>query len=169
MAQTPEGLRAKAAEADRKAEESFERSDTDGFLSQWALNITARKDRLQAELLENGGRSEFLALFDADGEQVPARQIDTRYGTKWGVFASWADAEAYGGDIIQWVNVAYTDRQRANLAKKGFRQGWVLKRAVAKILGSGTGLSGAANAFVGVVPVDRDERGEFVRWMEGDE
>lgn len=158
-----EELRTAAAECEARAQESWERSDTDGFLSQWASGITARLYREQARITENGGRDEFSALFDLDGDLVPARLIETRYGTKWAVFATDEDAQTYGANIIEWVNAyADTDRKRANLAAKGYREGRVLARAKAKILGSGRGLSGAASAYVGRVRTD----GGFSREVE---
>lgn len=44
------------------AEDSFQRSDTDGFLSQWASNIGAQKNDANATLLENGGCAQFPVL-----------------------------------------------------------------------------------------------------------
>jgi len=48
--------REKVAECHQWAEESFERSDTDGFLSQWASGITARLHEVRAEIARNCGR-----------------------------------------------------------------------------------------------------------------
>jgi len=76
-------LRSEAERHDRNAEESFERCDTDGFLSQWASGLTASKKRLQADIEDNGGLAEFLTLFDLDGRWVPCKMIRTQYGTRW--------------------------------------------------------------------------------------
>jgi hypothetical protein len=46
--------------------------------------------------------------------------------------------------------------------RKGYRLGWVLAPAVAEIMGSGTGLSGAASAYVGYRRTD----GGFSRNVE---
>ena len=48
---------------DRK-EESFQRCDTDGFLTQQVLADTSRLERARAELCEKKGKHEFLGLYD---------------------------------------------------------------------------------------------------------
>lgn len=64
-----------AAKAEQSAADSFERSDTDGFLSQWASGLSAQKHRLAAEIAENGGKDEFPGLFDAAGRRVKAKIV----------------------------------------------------------------------------------------------
>jgi hypothetical protein len=144
-------LEAQATAADKEAFDSFERCDTDGFLSQWALGLTAQEKRAQARILENGGKSEFPALLDLEGNLVPAKLIDTRYGRKFAVFASTEDALAYGSNIIEWVNPFVRPK---TLEVKGYRLGRVLAKAKADIAGSGTGLAGAASCHVVVVRTD---------------
>lgn len=158
---TPTEYREKAAEADRAAAESFDRCDTDGFLSQWANTITAQQHRLNADIVEQGGRSAFPALFDLDGNLVAAKFIPTRYGTAWGLLAS-DDPDAA---ITGWVNRSKAQdpaRRAATLAQKGYTEGTVLAFARAKVCGSGTGLAGAANAYVAAVRTD----GGFSRDVE---
>lgn len=145
--ESPEALRESAAADEAEAAASFERCDTDGFLSQWASGMTARLKRLEADIRERGGVAEFPALF-RDGALVPAVIIETKYGAKWGVFASAADANGRGR-VVEWVPVgpkAY--------AKRGYTIGLVERPAKASVLGSGRGLSGAASAYVGPVPTD---------------
>jgi len=146
---TAAALRAEAAADEQEAFDSFERCDTDGFVSQWAHGLTAQEKRLEATILENGGRAEFAALFNLDGDLVPAKMIDTRYGTKWGIFESAEAATGYHGRIVEWVGLG--DRA---LAKHGYRRGTVLAAAKAKIMGSGHGLAGAASCYVGTVRTD---------------
>lgn len=143
---TPTELRERADAHERKAQESFERCDTDGFVSQWASGISAQVDRLEADIRENGGMATFPALL-RDGELVPAVIIDTRYGSRWGVFASAEEANSYGGTIIEWVPMG----ERA-LAKRGYTMGRVLRPAFAEVKApkGARGLSGAASAFAGV-------------------
>ena len=62
--------RAKAEQAYDRAEESWQRSDTDGFLSQWASGITGDLHRAQADLLDNGGKSTFAGLCRHDGAEL---------------------------------------------------------------------------------------------------
>lgn len=80
---TAEELRNKAAIHAENARESFERCDTDGFLSQWASGLNRNLCETQAEIVENGGRSEFWGLFDLQGNRIAAKLIDGRYGLCW--------------------------------------------------------------------------------------
>lgn len=143
--QTPEQLREEAKRLNQASRESFERSDTDGFLSQWASDITASKKRLEANLIEAGGVAEFPALFDNKGNLIAdAREVHTRYGWAW----------VHGNS--QWFNPSNARtaaKRRENNAKKGYYEGRVKAKARAEIVGSGTGLSGAANARPAIVPL----------------
>lgn len=131
MSQVAEKLRAEAAALDAKVEESFERCDTDGFLSQWALGLAAQEKRAQANIEENGGFAFFDGLVDADsGEQVRAKQIPGKFGTCWALLDE--------NDNFTGVFAGLGDRALAN---KGLRKVTVRKRAKATIKGSGTGLS----------------------------
>jgi hypothetical protein len=154
-------LRALAVDADRRAQESFDRSDTDGFLSQWASGLTAQKYWKEAEIVEAGGRAEFPALFDLDGNLVAAKLLHTRYGMAWGVLES----DDPHSRVAQWVNRSYATKaatRNRNMRQKGYSEGRVLAPARAAIMGSGTGLSGAASAYVGIERID----GGFSRNVE---
>ena len=59
---TAEQLRAEASRMAQEAADSFARCDTDGFLSQWAMDLGARERRAQAAIVEAGGVCEFPAL-----------------------------------------------------------------------------------------------------------
>jgi len=140
--QTPETLRAAANAADAEAEASFQRCDTDGFLSQWAHGITADRLRRQAQIEEDGGMAVFPALFDLDtNAPVPSRMVQTRYGTKFAVFATPADVFAQGANIVAWVDPFISEKA---LARKGYKVVDVWAPAKAEITGSGHGLSGSA-------------------------
>lgn len=165
---TADELREAAAERERSAQESWERSDTDGFLSQWASGLTAQLYRTQATLADGDGTDEFPAVFTTDGERVPARQVRTRYGTKWAVFASAEEFDSYNGDIIAWLSWPETARQAANLAKKGYRIGYVRAKARAVIKGTGTGLSGQAWVTTERVEKGFDPTEELVAWYDPD-
>jgi hypothetical protein len=144
---TADELRAGARRREQDAADSFDRCDTDGFLSQWASGITAQLYRRQAELTEAGGTAEVEALFDLDGNWVPAQVISTRYGSRWMIL----DAEGKAtGEFIGWH-----PKRRSTNAAKGYTEGRVRRPAKAEVMGSGTGLSGAASAYVGVRATDR--------------
>jgi hypothetical protein len=139
-------LRDMAAQAERRAWESFERSDTDGYLSQWASDITARLYREQAAIADNGGRAEFGALFDLAGELVPAKFIETRYGMAWGLLESDDPQSRFVG----WFNPSRARNEatrRANDARKGYYVGRVAAPAKADTAGSTT-------VYVGVFRTD---------------
>ena len=86
---TPEVLKiladqhkAKAQKYHDRAEESFQRCDTDGFLTQWALEHNAELERLIAGLAENAFRTIFPGLYEGD-RRVKAKEIQTKFGTCW--------------------------------------------------------------------------------------
>lgn len=120
-------LRAEAAQHDRNAYESFERCDTDGFLSQWASRLTAQQKRLEAQLIENGGVTTMLGPVTADGQPVRFRDVQTRYGRKWLVLDD-------NDDAIAWL-----DPHAVNLStyrKKGYSLGRYEVKGIAKVVGS---------------------------------
>jgi hypothetical protein len=127
---TPAELRAEAARHDQAAADSFERCDTDGFMSQWASGLTASKLRLEASIQEKGGKHEFPALFDLDGELVAAKLIDGKYGPVWGILAS----DDPHSNIVAWVG-AFPKRE-STLTKKGYREGEVFAPARAELVGA---------------------------------
>lgn len=63
-----------AKQRDRSAQESFERCDTDGFLTQWAAGVTASEFRAKAGVLENGGTSVFRGLY-FNGQRLKAKMV----------------------------------------------------------------------------------------------
>lgn len=133
MSASPETLRAEAAQHERDAYESFERCDTDGFLSQWASGLSASQKRLQAEITEQGDSYEFPALFDLDGEIVPAKLLPTRYGIAWAIFASWDALNAHRSPIERWVT-AFPVRE-STMTRKGYYEGSVRAPARAELRG----------------------------------
>lgn len=75
-------LREAAAASYKKKENSWNRSDTDGFLSQWASGISASLKLTKANLIEDGRIDTFVGLYEGD-RRVKARKISTQYGTSW--------------------------------------------------------------------------------------
>ena len=61
-------------EAIDKKEESFQRCDTDGFLTQQVLADTSRLERARAELCEKKGKHNFLGLYDGN-RRLKAKMI----------------------------------------------------------------------------------------------
>lgn len=119
------GLRAYAAEFSRRSQESFDRCDTDGFLSQRALDMGAAEARVAAGLADDRGLSEVDALFDAEtGELLPAKLINGRYGLVWGVLET-ADPSSR---VVRWINYSSASsakRRAAFYRSKGVTLGSV--------------------------------------------
>lgn len=134
-------LLAAAAANDKAAADSFDRCDTDGFLSQWASGLVAQEQRREAQIVADGGKALFPALFTLDGTPVPARLVQTRYGTKFAVFANDIDAVTHGANIVAWVDPFVADK---TLARKGYKVADVWAPAKATLAGRGHGLSGSA-------------------------
>lgn len=142
-----EAIREEAREHDRRAAESWQRSDTDGFVSQWASGLSAQEARFQADIVEAGGVWEFPALLDAaTGERVKAKIVRVP-GFHGGTVSKWIvldDAD----NALEWVP-AFKSGPRSKLAKLGLVEG--REKAPAKAAlggGSGRGLSGAASVHV---------------------
>jgi hypothetical protein len=145
-----------AARLEAAREESFERCDTDGFVSQWADGILASKMRLQAEIERNNGMSEFPALFDLEGNRLPAKLITVPDRFKgYGTRTCWALCDPATGRFTGvFVTPATIGSKRSEncLARKGYRQGTEMAPAKADIVGYGRGLSG--NAWAAIVRTD---------------
>jgi hypothetical protein len=130
-----EALRASANDSDKAAFDSYERCGTDGFVSQFCHSVSARKDRLAAEISEAGGVAEFWALFDLDGQPVEAILIPGKWGMCWALCTPGSDK--FVGEFV----TAFPKRE-ATLAKKGYSEGRVTRNAYATLADNGgTGMS----------------------------
>jgi hypothetical protein len=150
----------KAAEECRnRSRESWERSDTDGFLSQWASDHTARLYDTRAEILENDGLAEFVGLYDGD-RRVKARLISTKYGVCWLVHEDeTAIREALGKPFLSRGRerrvgddehgcAIYEWRGSKAMNELGLRERKELAPAYAFSGGGGRGLAGCASVRV---------------------
>lgn len=129
---TAEQWREAATESRRRSAESFERSDTDGYLSQWASDTMARKYDACATLAEQGGKAEFPALRDADGHLVPAKIIDTPYGRAFALLDPVNPTGAFLG-FVNFSSASTAEKRNAYYAKKGYRMGQVRVPATVKM------------------------------------
>lgn len=141
---TSDQLREQATQLQQDAHDSFERCDTDGFATQAANHLTARQLNLQAQIDDNNGLAEFPALFDLDGNWIPAQLIENKFGGQ-----SWLLLDRTGKSLGIFVNAR--PARRSTIAKKGFVEGSVLRPAIAKICGGGKGFSGMASCYVAPV------------------
>jgi hypothetical protein len=149
---TPEELRKEAAQDRQDAADCFERSDTDGFVSQWASGMTAQLKDVQAKIAEYDGYARFrrVRLETVDGKATDARLVKTRYGLKWRLDS--AD---------EWVT-PFPARERTML-RKGYREVYDYALAPAKAFlhapPGARGMGGATSVYVKVLRAD----------LEGDE
>lgn len=131
-----------AAKADRKrAIESFERCDTDGFLSQWASDLNARKHEREASILENGGLAEFWGLYEGD-RRVKAKLVRVYNKFKFAEESKWVVED--DDPVCQrrkWIPSGKRSRIQKQL---GLCERKEMAPAKACISGSGKGLSGTA-------------------------
>lgn len=140
------------AEANRlreAAQESFDRCDTDGYVTQWAFGVRAQEEDLKAWLQSQGGKADFVALFDLAGNLIPAKLVEGKWGPCWGLLAS-ADVDSR---VVGWIGAF--PRRESTLRNKGYYEGTVRCIAYVTLDGSGTGLSGALSVRPGLHRCDR--------------
>lgn len=109
-----------ALESRTDAAESFDRCDTDGFLSQWASNRMNARYLDMARIADNGGTIETHAVFDLDGNLVTIDRREGDYGPYW--FIPQNEGKA------RFFNESKADKFatcRRNNEKKGYRIGSV--------------------------------------------
>ena len=123
-------LREKAADCIRREQESFERCDTDGCVTQWLLSCSAGDYAREAAIANAGGLQIFKVLLDSNtgevvGNTIHAFQSRFHYGTEY----KWA-VRRNGSTKAEWV----TDYKRpSGFAAKGLTVAWML--APAKLYG----------------------------------
>lgn len=147
MTQTAEQLRKEAAQHRQDAVDSFDRCDTDGFLSQWASGMNADLKLARAKIAEAGGLATFtrLRLVTLDGQETDARRVNTRYGSKWRLDST-----------DEWLGVQPV--RESTLARKGYREVEEFALAPAKAIHwappGARGLSGATSVQTLVLRAD---------------
>lgn len=162
-----------AAAARHRAERarSQDRSDTDGFISQWASGLSASMNARQASILRDGGVAAFHGLF-RNGRRVKAKLVTTKFGPSWVVLDSSDNAREWIPASVQGTGSADDPIRfgpRTKGAKLGYQIGYELAPAKAEITGSGYGLSGQAWVMTrrldpgypqGAIPFDEFDREE---------
>lgn len=114
-------LRQHAEDSRRREEESFQRSDTDGCVSQWCHSITAQEKVREAELRDSGSMIVRPALVDIESGQVVAAcvhilQSKFHYGSDY----VW---KVHRNGRTEWVGDA---KRESTFTKKGLRKVYVL-------------------------------------------
>ena len=133
-----ERMKAEIARQLKSKQDSWERSDTDGFLSQWASGIGADRDANQRTIHENGGCALLSILVDREtGTRVEAWQGKGEWGSYWKLKSD-TDAARYGARFFPYN---CTGRK---LWTAGLRMVKAWLPAESFIDGEGYGLSGRA-------------------------
>ena len=158
---TAEEYRDKANECEAAREESFQRCDTDGFLSQWASGMTSQLARAKEQLAEDGWLSDFQGLyFIKTGERAAAKPIKTKYGWRWAFvdkFDRFIEVTLYDGRTachVAKMFLPYRPKRAMTLGRYGLCEFTERVPANARLASNGTGLSG--NCWVEVYREDRD-------------
>ena len=112
-----------ARESDIAKAESFERCDTDGFLSQWAHQQMQGRYLDMARIADDGGTVSRVALFDLDGNPVTMKTVSGRYGESWFIPQNEGRARFFNES-----EAASAKTRRRNNEKKGYRLGEVRVR-----------------------------------------
>ena len=127
------------------AAESFERCDTDGYLSQWASETTGREYRAKAAWARNHGYVTISALLSTDGATlVSFRTVVNRYGTSW--LATDAGERVCGKRFLNDSNARTDAKRLANNRRKGFTLGQISVPGYVKLDGT-TAINVAPRSF----------------------
>lgn len=126
-----------AQESEQRGADSFERSDTDGFLSQWASAAIAREYRAKADLCRDNGQGLFPALFTLDGKLVAAKLVETRFGIAWALLESDDPRSRFVG-FVNESNANTAKKRAAALARKGYTVGTIRTDAKIQLVGKVT-------------------------------
>lgn len=117
--------RAMATRAQQERAESWERSDTDGFLSQWASDVCAREYLTCADLIEQGGMTEMQVPF-VDGEVASTDYREGQFGWYW--FLTVEAARVVGKRYFTPSSANKAKTRRANNLKKHVTMGTIRVR-----------------------------------------
>lgn len=147
-----------AARSRKASADSWERSDTDGYLTQWACDSVAREYDVLADLVENGGKVEAQALFFLDGTLASADRRHNDYGYYW--LLNDEAAERFGKRFVSESNARKASTREKNYAKKGF--------AIGTVKGDGVVVSGGNLMIHYMQVIARNAELEIVRTSGGD-
>lgn len=119
----------KVAEAAYAAErESFQRCDTDGFVSQWCHTLTGQQNDLAASVKRTGGAAIFSGLVEiATGALVATKTYE--FFNKFAGFGFVMKYRAVTSEGVKWVPVG---QKPVTYAKKGFRPVYVVASATVR-------------------------------------
>lgn len=151
-----EEWRAEASKHIQDREDSFDRCDTDGFVSQWASGLNSSLKQTLAELAENGYMASFKGLYDREtGKRVAAKIIycENKFAPWNGKVATWATLDPETGKFTGRFFPAFKNNStRSKLYAAGLEERDEMASAYAKLDGTGKGLSG--NVWVSTYRTD---------------
>lgn len=131
-----------------RSEASFQNCDTDGFVSQFCSDLTAKEWDAKANLLENDGLASHLGLFDREsGKRVKAKLVRVynsfayKHESKWVVLDS-------KEKVVNWLPAYKSNDKRSKVWKCGFEEREEMVESHARIYANGTGLGGLSSARV---------------------
>lgn len=152
-------LRELAEGKQQDAHDSFERCDTDGFMSQWASGLTSRAYSRAASIAENHGWIEVRALFTLDGKFLTLDKRESQnYG--WGWYWNIPAPIASAAGVKRFINdpkAGSPVRRARTLAKHGVAIGTMLVRPIVKFAGG----SLTSVSVVAEPDLDLMAKGEF--------
>lgn len=133
LGKTAAEWRAEAKASRQRSYDSFQSSDTDGFLSQWASDTMARKYDSCADLAELGGVIEFQVPF-VNGK-VATQELDRegQYGRYW--YLTVEAARVVGKRYFTPSSANKAATRRKNNAKKGVTMGTIRIAADVELVG----------------------------------
>lgn len=123
QARTAEHWRIIARESSVRSAESYERCDTDGFLSQWASDQMNLRYQQFARYAEEGYTTTTEAVFDLQGNLVTMDLRDGDYGPYWFIKENEGRARFFNESEANKLAT-----RRRNNEKKGYRLGSVRVR-----------------------------------------
>jgi hypothetical protein len=110
-----EKLLARAQQSERNKHESFERSDTDGFLSQWSCGLAADKYRMEAHVAKCEGRAPLEVLVSTATGEI----VSTKLFTFPNRFAHWKSTMTWLVSNVPGVKWVTNFRNSKRFASKG--------------------------------------------------
>ena len=145
---------ARAAAEERQR--SIADSDTDGFLSQHSSGLSAARDAENARIAEAGGVQEFPALFDLQGNLVPAKLIDSQYGPSWALLEDEFDPYSSFKGFVNLSKAKNPALRKQRLEEKGYRIGTIKAPARAELAApeGARGMSGMGSVYVAIKRLD---------------
>lgn len=148
--QTTDGdkFRTSSAKHHQNAQDSFDRCDTDGFISQYSSGLNGQLDHAKALLADRGGLTVVPVIIDLATDQIiGVRSVHGKFGES-------IPCQKDGKTL--WI-APYAKRESTYTAK-GVRQAFMHCYAFCKFSGSGYGFSGLGSVGVSTIP--------FYNWLE---